>query len=564
MDATSQEWQQLPSLLASLLSYPHVRADPVGAQCISAVCDLMACAQTAVAVAATADDSAAESLSAKRSKGKRSASTLNNTIATAEKYARRCRKWGIETCLHTLTAQTLQSTNCNNNSSSSTFATLPALDAVLCKAGVSSSNEDNELLLQLQQTLECGTTTASNSCAPYAETVVQLKDELLRGFTNVQHSASDTNVTGASNIQYRPSETTMCHGMAKARCYQAAYSMYHGRPYNSVNQQLCSAGKHTDAGAISYSTGTALLSLTFQDSLQVQRTWQAIDSTLNALLNNETFKTAAHTTATATDNTAVHSDSSSDNAKALQCCTNKPEQHVMWCLRVWTCVTSSRMVATGVIAAVACFAALSSSTPTCQQCKTGNTSGSCSSSSSSNAAAVSLLAWLACPDCVQARQDMTVALTIVFTTLLHHKTTTITSSEGKQKRTTVDIAAIIQKLQHDSDTSTCMSLYGVYIGIAHCVVQYSGQESEVDTVIQLLSQAEDRSDCKPDQQCVQQALHDSSAALNAYSAHNSNDTRHQQTASSDSSSSSSNDYLSHMPGFASTVAAVKSWLLSNA
>jgi hypothetical protein len=60
----------------------------------------------------------------------------------------------------------------------------------------------------------------------------------------------------------------MCHGIAKARCYQAAYSMYHGRPYNSDNQQLYSTGKHTDAGAISYSTGTALLFTDFQDSLQ--------------------------------------------------------------------------------------------------------------------------------------------------------------------------------------------------------------------------------------------------------------------------------------------------------
>jgi hypothetical protein len=80
----------------------------------------------------------------------------------------------------------------------------------------------------------------------------------------------------------------------------------------------------------------------------------------------------------------------------------------------------------------------------------------------------------------------------------------------------------------------------------------------------LTGTTEDRSDTIADQQCVQQALHDSVAALNAYSAHNSNDTRHQQTAPSDSSSSSSNDFLSHMPGFASTVAAVESWLFTNA
>jgi hypothetical protein len=66
MDAASQEWQQLPSLLASLLSYPHVRADPLGAQCISAVCDLMAYTQTAAAVAATDDDDTAQSSSAQR------------------------------------------------------------------------------------------------------------------------------------------------------------------------------------------------------------------------------------------------------------------------------------------------------------------------------------------------------------------------------------------------------------------------------------------------------------------------------------------------------------------
>jgi hypothetical protein len=140
------------------------------------------------------------------SKGKRPASTLSAITATAssaEKHARICQKWGIETCLHTLTAHPLHNTNSNNNSSTSTFAILPALDAVLYKAGVSSSDKDSEFVLQLQQTLECATAAASSSGVPYADTVVQLKDELLQGFTNVQNSNSGTNYIDATNIQHR-------------------------------------------------------------------------------------------------------------------------------------------------------------------------------------------------------------------------------------------------------------------------------------------------------------------------------------------------------------------------
>jgi hypothetical protein len=65
LDVASQEWQQLPTLLASLLSFPHVRADGLGAQSIAAVCDLMAYAQSAAAVAAT-DDSSAQNGSLRR------------------------------------------------------------------------------------------------------------------------------------------------------------------------------------------------------------------------------------------------------------------------------------------------------------------------------------------------------------------------------------------------------------------------------------------------------------------------------------------------------------------
>jgi hypothetical protein len=140
-------------------------------------------------------------------RGIRTASTLSNTTtataSSAEQHARRCQKWGIETCLHTLTAHTLHSTNSNDSSNSNTCAKLPALDAVLCKAGASSSDKDNELLLQLQQTLECATTIASNSSAPHADTVVQLRDELLQGFSNVQHSSSDTDDTANTSVQHR-------------------------------------------------------------------------------------------------------------------------------------------------------------------------------------------------------------------------------------------------------------------------------------------------------------------------------------------------------------------------
>jgi hypothetical protein len=65
LDVASQQWQQVPALLASLLSYPHVRADPLGAQCLSAVCDLMALAQTA-ATAAVNDDNSAQDASLQR------------------------------------------------------------------------------------------------------------------------------------------------------------------------------------------------------------------------------------------------------------------------------------------------------------------------------------------------------------------------------------------------------------------------------------------------------------------------------------------------------------------
>jgi hypothetical protein len=87
----------------------------------------------------------------------------------------------------------------------------------------------------------------------------------------------------------------------------------------------------------------------------------------------------------------------------------------------------------------------------------------------------------------QARQDMTVALTIVFTTLLHHKATSNTS-KGKHKTTTTAVTTTIQKQQQDTDTSACMSLYGVYIRVAYCVVQYDVQETEVNKVLKLFSQ----------------------------------------------------------------------------
>jgi hypothetical protein len=83
---------------------------------------------------------------------------------------------------------------------------------------------------------------------------------------------------------------------------------------------------------------------------------------------------------------------------------------------------------------------------------------------------------------------MTVALTIVFTTLLHHIATTITRSKGKQETTPTAVTTTIQKLQQDTDTSACMSLYGVYISVAYCVVQHDVQESEVDKVLKLFSE----------------------------------------------------------------------------
>jgi hypothetical protein len=88
---------------------------------------------------------------------------------------------------------------------------------------------------------------------------------------------------------------------------------------------------------------------------------------------------------------------------------------------------------------------------------------------------------------VQARQDMTVALTIVFTTLMHHKVTSSTGN-GKQKTTSTAVTTILQKLQQDTDTSVCMSMYGVYISVAYCVVQHDVQDDELDTVIQLFDQ----------------------------------------------------------------------------
>jgi hypothetical protein len=82
---------------------------------------------------------------------------------------------------------------------------------------------------------------------------------------------------------------------------------------------------------------------------------------------------------------------------------------------------------------------------------------------------------------------MTVALTIVFTTLLHHKAT-LSTSKGTQKTSPTAVATTIQKLQQDTDTSACMSLYGVYISVAYCVVQHDVQESEVDKVLKLFSE----------------------------------------------------------------------------
>jgi hypothetical protein len=82
---------------------------------------------------------------------------------------------------------------------------------------------------------------------------------------------------------------------------------------------------------------------------------------------------------------------------------------------------------------------------------------------------------------------MTVALTIVYTTFLHHKATSNTST-GKQYTTPTAIATTIQKLQQDTATSACMSLYGVYISVAYCVVQHDVQEGDLDTILQLFSQ----------------------------------------------------------------------------
>jgi hypothetical protein len=82
---------------------------------------------------------------------------------------------------------------------------------------------------------------------------------------------------------------------------------------------------------------------------------------------------------------------------------------------------------------------------------------------------------------------MTVALTIVFTTLMHHKAT-LTTSKGKQKNTSTTVTTILRKLQQDTDTNVCMSLYGVYISVAYCIVQHNVQDDEVDTVIQLFEQ----------------------------------------------------------------------------
>jgi hypothetical protein len=136
------------------------------------------------------------------SKGKRSAATLDTTatIGSAEKHARRCQKWGTDTCLYTLAAHDIHNTYSSSDNKCSTFAKLPALDALLQQAGVSSIDKDSELLLQLQQTLDCATTTASNSNAPHIDTVVQLRDELLQGFTDVQHSTDTKNTI---SMQYR-------------------------------------------------------------------------------------------------------------------------------------------------------------------------------------------------------------------------------------------------------------------------------------------------------------------------------------------------------------------------
>jgi hypothetical protein len=115
--------------------------------------------------------------------------------------------------------------------------------------------------------------------------------------------------------------------------------------------------------------------------------------------------------------------------------------------------------------------------------------------------------------------------------------------------------AVLCVRQHTCSSVSVLSVYVNSNAHCHCVPHCH----------KLTGTNEDRSDTIPHQRCMQQALHDCTSALNAYSAHSSNAMRHQQTASSDSSSSSSsNDYLSHMPGFASTVAAAVSWLLINA
>jgi hypothetical protein len=60
----------------------------------------------------------------------------------------------------------------------------------------------------------------------------------------------------------------MCYGITKARCYQAAYNMYHGSAYISVNEPPQCSNKRTDAGAMLHSTSTALLPNNFDGSLQ--------------------------------------------------------------------------------------------------------------------------------------------------------------------------------------------------------------------------------------------------------------------------------------------------------
>jgi hypothetical protein len=120
------------------------------------------------------------------SKGKRLAST-NDTSASSsnsniEKYARTCQKWGVETCLHALMTR---NTDITINHSREALLRLSTLEVILHKAGVSSIDKDNELLLQLQQTLHCAAIAAKSNdeSVSYIDTVMKLRNVLSQGLT---------------------------------------------------------------------------------------------------------------------------------------------------------------------------------------------------------------------------------------------------------------------------------------------------------------------------------------------------------------------------------------------